>query len=181
MDALLGRKRRRFTWALDSAMSSDLQSQIVDAVEQAKRSFHRLVLLIGPTRTGKTPILRHLAESRNYPYLNINLHLSQRMLELPRSKRPRQVDRIFNTLVDENQGDLLVLDNLEILFDPSLQIDPLRLLKAVSRKQTIVAAWNGTLHDGVLRYAEPDHPEDRSYRNVDVLFVPISEETTASH
>ena len=158
-----------------------IEKNLVEAIAQARRSLHRLVLLVGPSGSGKTGILRQLAESESCVYLNINLHLCQRMLELPRSRRPHQVDRIFNSLVDENPGDLLVVDNLEVLFDPSLRVDPLRLLKAVSRKQTVVAAWNGTFHDGVLRYAEPDHPENRSCRDVDVLVVAISKETTSSH
>lgn len=160
----------------------DIQTPLLEAVRQVQRSFHRLVLVVGPSGAGKTEILRHLAESQSCPYLNINLHLSQRMLEMPRSKRPRQVDRIFNSLIDEHRADLLVLDNLEVLFDAALQVDPLRLLKAASRKQTLIAAWNGVAKDdGSLSYAEPDHPEYKSYRDVDVLVVPLTTESTASH
>jgi type II secretory pathway predicted ATPase ExeA len=166
---------------MSATPTTAVQKQLADAIEQAKRSFHRLVLVVGPSGTGKTEFLRQLAESERSPYLNVNLHLSQRMLELPRSRRPRQVDRIVNALAEGNRADLLILDNLEILFDPSLQVDPLRLLKAVSRKQTIVAAWNGTLQDGALTYAEPDHPEYRSYRDVDVLVVSVPTGTTPSH
>ena len=162
-----------------STVTTKIQEQLNEATEQAQRSFHRLVLLVGPSGTGKTGLLRQLAESRTCPYLNVNLHLSQRMLELPRNRRPRQVDRIFRDLLAEYPGDLIVLDNLEILFDPSLQIDPLRLLKSISRRQTFVAAWSGTFHDGVLTYTEPDHPEFKSYRDVDVLVVPVPTETTA--
>lgn len=163
-----------------SAMTTDTEKRLNEVMEQANRSFHKLVLLVGPIGTGKTELLRQLAESKGCPYLNVNLHLSQRMLELPRTRRPRQVDRIFNAIVDEHRGDLLVLDNLEILFDSSLQIDPLRLLKAASRKQTIVAAWCGAVHDGTLTYAEPDHAEYKSYRDVDVLVVTIPTDATAN-
>jgi hypothetical protein len=164
-----------------NAIATDIGKRLSAATEQAQRSFHRLVLLVGPSGTGKTGLLRQLAESQACPYLNVNLHLSQRMLELPRSRRPRQADPIFKSIVDEHRGGVLVLDNLEILFDPSLQLDPLRLLKSVSRRQAIVAAWSGTFQDGVLSYAEPDHREFRSYRDVDVLVVPVPAETTASH
>lgn len=161
--------------------TAEIQNHLLEAVAQVQRSFHRLVLLVGPPGTGKTAILRQSAEAQNCPYLNVNLHLSQRLLEIPRSNRPRQVDRIFNSLLDEHRADLLILDNLEILFDPALQLDPLRLLKAASRKQTLVAAWNGAAHEGALSYAEPDHPEYRSYRTVDVIVVPLVPESTASH
>jgi AAA domain (dynein-related subfamily) len=161
--------------------STTIEKKLIDAIHQAQRSVHRLVLLVGPSGAGKTEMLRRLADSHGCPYLNVNLHLSQRMLELPRNRRPRQVDHVFNALVDDNEGGLLVLDNLEVLFDPSLQLDPLRLLKAVSRKQTLVAAWNGTLNNGALSYAEPDHPEFKLYRDVDVLVVSVPQEVTASH
>jgi len=55
------------------------------------------------------------------------------MLDLPKSRRAMKAGPIFKELVTENRGDLLILDNLEVLFDPMLQLDPLRLLKSVMR------------------------------------------------
>ena len=69
-------------------------------------------------------------------------------------------------LLDEVVGTdepLVLLDNIEILFDTALKQDPLRLLQGVSRNRTIVAAWNGTLENGYLIYAAPEHPEHRRY------------------
>ena len=63
----------------------------------------------------------------------------------------------------EALSDLVVLDNIEILFDAALRQDPLRLLQGVSRNRTIVAAWNGTLENGYLIYAASEHPEHRRY------------------
>ena len=126
-------------------------------------------------------MLRRISDFHDCPIFNVNLKLSQSLLELPRIKRPRQVDRIFGELIDGYEGELVVLDDLEVLFDTALQLDPLRLLKLHSRNKTLVAAWNGTFHDGMLTYAEPDHPEYKSYRDVDVVVVPVAKETTASH
>jgi hypothetical protein len=55
----------------------------------------------------------------------------------------------------------VLLDNLELLFDISLKLDPLRCLQDLARDKTIVAAWNGTVTAGHLTYATPDHPEYR--------------------
>ncbi len=41
-------------------------------------------------------------------------------------------------------GDVVLLDNLEILFDTALEVEPLRLLQVSSRNRTIVASWNGS-------------------------------------
>lgn len=161
--------------------SRDILDDLTTAIEQAAASFSRLVLLAGPGECGKTLVLRQLSGDRGCSFINVNLSLSQSLLELPRTKRPRQVDRIFGELVDECEDDLVVLDDLEVLFDTELQIDPLRLLQLHSRNKTLVASWNGKYQDGVLSYAEPDHPEYKSYRDVDVVVVPIANKPTASH
>jgi len=67
------------------------------------------------------------------------------------------------------QAALVLLDNIEILFDVHLKQDPLRLLQGLSRNRTVVAAWNGSIVDGHMTYAVPDHPEYRRYPIRDFL------------
>ena len=66
---------------------------------------------------------------------------------------------------------VVLLDNTEILFDPALQQDPLRLLQHVSRNRTIVASWNGTVDDRYLSYADPGHPEHCRYPTGGLVIV----------
>ena len=149
----------------------DILNELTTAVDEAGRSYHRLVLLIGPSDSGKTQLLRHLSEGSGCDVLNLNLEFSRRMLDVARSRRPKQADRVFREIITGQSADLVLLDNLEVLFDTALQLDPLRLLQLASRNQTVVASWNGTLNDGLLSYAQPDHPEYKSYRNVDAITV----------
>ncbi|TWU49322.1 BREX-3 system P-loop-containing protein BrxF [Rubripirellula reticaptiva] len=142
-----------------------------EAIEQASGLFNRLVLLVAEGGSGKTTLLKKICENRTCSFINVNLGLSQKLLELPRSKRPAKVDRLFGELVEGCDGDLIALDDIEVLFDPALKVDPLRLLKGHSRNTTLIASWNGTFHDGTLSYAEPDHPEYKSYRDIDVAVV----------
>ena len=159
---------------------SDLE-QLTSAIERASQQYHQLVLLVGPSRTGKTNTLRALAKTGNYRYCNINLELAQRLLELTRNQRARQIERLMHDIVSETATDVVILDNLELLFDTGLQIDPLRLLKSVSRNHTTVASWSGKHDDGLLTYAEPDHPEYKSYRNVEAITVLAGNETRIGH
>jgi ATP/maltotriose-dependent transcriptional regulator MalT len=152
-----------------------------EAIDQAATLFNRLVLLAAPGASGKTLLLHEVCEQRSCPLINVNLRLSQKLLELPRTKRPARIDRLFGELIEACDGDLIVLDDLEVLFDPVLQVDPLRLLKGHSRNKTLIASWNGTFQDGTLSYAEPDHPEYKSYRNVVIPVVSVSKQTTASN
>lgn len=49
----------------------DIQARLLEAVGQVQRSFQRLILLVGPSGTGKTGILRRLAGSQKCLYKNL--------------------------------------------------------------------------------------------------------------
>jgi len=68
-------------------------------------------------------------------------------------------------------GDVVLLDNIEILFDVSLKQDPLRLLQGISRNKTVVAALSGAVKDEHMVYAAPGHPEFKRYSLRDCLVV----------
>ena len=122
---------------------------------------------------GKTAALQSISKEQAYPLINVNLQLCKAMLELTRSQRTRQVEQLFKAVVGAASAEVVLLDNLEVLFDPGLEVEPLRLLLNASRNQTLVAAWNGTFRDGTLAYAEPGHPEFAQYKQVEALVVPL--------
>ncbi len=147
-----------------------VQNKIKRSIQAAKGLYHRLVLLVGESGSGKTNVLRDIAEELGAPVINVNLALSGELLELTTKQRSLRLPGILNQVADQIQSPM-VLDNLEILFDKDLQQDPLRLLQSISRNRTLVASWNGSISSGRLLYAEPGHPEYRSYDTVDALIV----------
>lgn len=144
------------------------------AVAQATSRYFRLVLVVGPAGSGKTAAL---AEGRPEPassVLHLGSALGARLLPLSKRQRALQTQALLESLVDETGADPVFLDNLEILFDPALQQDVLRLLQGLSRNRTVVAAWPGNYHDGALSYAEPGHPEHVRYANPEAVIVSLS-------
>lgn len=135
--------------------------------------YHRLVLIVGPVGSGKTPLLKALCRRQNLPYLNVNLALSERMLNLTSKERPLRARRLLAEIFDEQPGDTVALDNIELLFDPSLRQDPLVCLQGLSRNVTLIAAWGGTYARNVLCYAEPGHPEYRRYDRPDAVIFAL--------
>ena len=152
------------------AVSADNLKQ---AIRQAGDLYYRLVLLAGPQGTGKTAVLQALAKENQYPLINVNYQLSKRMLELTRTQRSRQVERLLKEVIASAPGDVVLLDNLEILFDPGLEVEPLRLLQVSSRNRTVVASWNGSFQDGTLTYAEPGHPEFVQFKQTEAVVITV--------
>jgi len=155
-------------------MTEPLAAQILRKIAEARVLYHRLILMVGPAGSGKTSALQEVSASTSAPLVNVNLELSRRMLDLTERQRALQLPRLLGEIVGEATGDLpaatlaaqaglVLLDNIEILFDVHLKQDPLRLLQGLSRNKTVVAAWNGNIVDGHMIYAVPDHPEYRRY------------------
>lgn len=124
--------------------------------------YHRLILVAGLSGAGKTGTLRAVAAHTGAQVVNLNLELSRRLLDLTQSRRAIEVPGALDEILGRDRP-LVLLDNTEILFDPALRQDPLRLLQHASRNRTIVASWNGTVDDRYLSYADPGHPEYRRY------------------
>ena len=159
---------------LSLAKLAELEQLLPDIAHQ----YYRLALVAGTTGSGKTPLLKELCRQQDIPYLNVNLALSQRLLDLTSKERPLRVRRLLDDVIGEQPGDVIVLDNIELLFDPALHQDPLVCLQTLSRNKTLIVAWSGTYDDDdgekrVLTYAEPGHPEHRRYEHPEVIVVAL--------
>lgn len=146
-----------------------------EAIQQAASQYFRLVILAGPSGSGKTAALQAISRTLACHVVNVNLELSKRMLELTHTQRPRQAERLLKEVIADTSGEVVLLDNLEILFDTGLEVEPLRLLQVSSRNRTIVASWSGSYRDGTLTYAEPGHPEFVQFKEVDAVVVPVGD------
>lgn len=133
-------------------------------------ALHRqLILLIGPPGSGKTAALLGLAKklsglSSDVMLLDIGSALGARLASVSGKARSLEAANLLRELADEHsRNSVLLLDNIELLFDHHLHLDPLDLLKRQAQSRPVVAAWPGALHDGRLTYAHMGHPEYQDY------------------
>jgi len=154
-------------------MIGNLSKEILEKIEQVFGSYHRLVLLVASAGSGKTAVLKKVHQDLDVPLLNLNLEISRRMLDLTEQQRALQVHILLEDIIREVDNEVVILDNIEILFEVSLQQDPLRLLQGISRNRTIVAAWNGEIKDKTLTYATPEHSEYRRYPASELISAEI--------
>ena len=148
-----------------------LSAQIIYQLSQIVGLYHQLVLVVAPSGAGKTAALREVAGQTNGRYINVNLELSQRLLALPQRQCPLQAPGLLGDIVQGDCEQVILLDNVELLFDVALQLHPLRCLQTLARRRTIVTAWNGTVTNGLLTYAAPGHTEYRRYPLANLLVV----------
>jgi len=158
---------------VENNMSAQLM-RLVEAVNQAASQYFRLVIVAGVPGSGKTAMANSLASAQGYPVINVNLELSKRLLDLTRVQRSRQVERLLKEVIAGVPGDVVILDNIELLFDTALELEPLRLLQGASRNRTIVATWNGSFNNNTLVYAEPGHPEFVQFKQIEAIVVVAS-------
>lgn len=151
-------------------MAELIHDKLKRSMQAAEGLYHRLVLLVGETGSGKTLVLRKVADDFSTSVININLTLSSELLELTSKQRALRLPGIIEQIANKANSPIF-LDNIEILFDKELKLDPLRLLQGLSRNRSIVASWNGVASSGRLLYAKIGHPEYRSYDSVDALIV----------
>jgi DNA polymerase III delta prime subunit len=160
-------------------MNENVLDALHEAISHAQGMYSRLILMVGPSGTGKTKALQELSTENGKNITNVNLEMSRRLLELPVQRRGIRASQIFKDVVRDaaegapgtepagnGRNSVVLLDNLEILFDKDLNLNPLVLLEAASRNTTIVASWNGSYTDRKLTFARAGHPEYRYYDTV---------------
>ena len=134
----------------------------------------KLILLVGPSRSGKTQLLRQLGAKLNLEPLNVGLELGRRLAATPNNKRGFLAGELLREIADkERTEDPLLLDNLELLFEPGLQINPLDLVRRLAHSKRVVAVWPGELRGDRLVYADMSHPEHRDYSRDGVVVLEI--------
>ena len=143
-------------------------------IDQLGELNNKLIVLAGPRGSGKTKLLQELGKKLGVQPMNVNLELGRRLSATPQTGRGFSVGQLLREIADkERKDDLLLLDNLELLFERGLQINPLDLIKRLAHSRRVVAVWPGELRGNRLYYAEMTHPEYRDYDAEGVVALEI--------
>jgi hypothetical protein len=118
---------------------------------------HPCLLLVHPSIVRLQEAKELIVHHYSWPVLFVGQILSRNLLSVAPKRRPHKAPRAFSEAVQAYQpGPVLCID-IDLLFEPSLSLDPLRILKNASRRATLVATWPGTFMDGMLTYATAEH------------------------
>jgi hypothetical protein len=133
--------------------------EIESAISKANLSYHKLLVLAGKSGTGKTPLLRQISNNQGIPIINLGLTLSRQLLSLTIRQRKLKAADMIEDILGEPDSPRVGVDNTEIIFEPSLKLNALGLLRNISRNRLVIWAWNGEAEGDLLTYGYPGHPE----------------------
>ncbi|GGA50451.1 ATPase AAA [Kroppenstedtia guangzhouensis] len=136
---------------------NSLLVQLGEKMDQVRSQRHRLIFLVHTEE--KKQSLTELLKQLDAVHMNLSLLLSERLKEHPLNKRPLKVGRMVSEIVHQTESETLCFDQIELIFHPDLQQDPLRLFESVSGNKTILVCWPGEYDGNALSYAQPGHPE----------------------
>lgn len=135
---------------------------------------HRLIVVIQPFQRESQLSLGVFAQTHGCQYINVNREFSKHLLELSRSQRLSQGFYLLrDEIVGRASSEPVILEHIEILFDPALQLSPVNCLLQLARYRLVIARWKGCLIDGHLVYAEPGHPEYCRYSTEDIQILSL--------
>jgi hypothetical protein len=119
--------------------------------------YYRCLLLVHKDVARLNATGRKLAAHYHWPTLRVGQDLSRELLDIAPNRRPLMVQRKFPQLVREYTPGPLICSDIDLLFEPTLQIDPLRLLRETARLTTLIVLWPGSYSHDTLSYAVPEH------------------------
>lgn len=122
-----------------------MRAHLIEVIRTVSADRHKLVILLGNFGTGKTVLLKDVAQEINGKYINLNLELTERLLTLPRRTYADGVTahQLIDVLCDElsPHQEPLLIDNVELLFSPELgRLNPIDTFKRISRERPVVVA-----------------------------------------
>ena len=147
--------------------------RIVETVREGQKTAERLILLVGRPGSGKSKLLRELSTIRGWQYVNCRAFLTEELLEMVPKVRAQEASGIITKALDALKADVIVLDDMQVLFAPVLQVDPLQLLKQLGRKFTLVAAWPGEFDGNDLKISAAGQSAPRVYDAKDLTIIQI--------
>lgn len=102
-------------------------------------------------------------------HLNISKKLSTSLMNISANERSRFSQKWLNDTLVTYQNSPILCTFPDLLFDPSMEINPLSLFRQISRIKQLIVMWPGEYSSNNLSYAIPEHTHYRTWRITDSL------------
>jgi hypothetical protein len=135
-----------------------------DAVTDFLRASHTCLFLAHPEIRRLESAAGELIFTYSWPHLSLGRELGAVLLSETPQRRARSARQWLPVRLGEMTPGPALCTEIDLLFEPTLELDPLRLLSDVSRIARLVVLWPGHYTDDALTYAVPEHSHYRAWR-----------------
>ena len=125
-------------------------------------------LVVHPDLKVLKDIVVNLQDEYNCPSLNVSEDLSKELLSVQTRKRSKFVRWWLKNRLSDIEEEPAICTNIDLLFEPSLKLDPLHLLRQIGHRQKIIVLWSGGFENNTLSYAQPKHAHYATWQNPEV-------------
>ena len=154
---LFGERDKRFA----SVIATDPAMVLDRLADPVLPSSCLLVVHLEPERA--VADVRALTHDRGWPEIEVGREISAVLLNVAAKQRSRTAIAWLRAKVTDVAPGPTVLTGIDVLFEPSLELDPLALLRQMVRVTRVVAAWPGSIGANRLTYGVPKHAHYRTW------------------
>jgi len=141
------------------------QDALVESVNQflAAPPYEACLLLLhqDPARLHEATL--RLSEAFQWPGWPAGQALAAALLDTALPLRPAAAARWFGEACAARRPGPVLIGDIALLFEPALQLNPLRLFLDASRRTKLIVAWPGATDGRRLAYAVPEHHHYREW------------------
>ena len=94
---------------------------------------------------------------KDQPIINIGKEISSALMKIEAGQRKDRAPDILREIIDDYND--VTLEHIEVLFTPSLEIDPAACILKLCRNRKICYMWPGEIKGEQLFYEQPGNPE----------------------
>lgn len=94
---------------------------------------------------------------KDQPIINIGKEISSALITIEPDQRKDRAPNVLREILDEYKE--VTLEHIEVLFTPSLEMDPVASILNLCRNRKICFVWPGEIKGEQLVYEQPGSPE----------------------
>lgn len=122
------------------------------------------LILNHPSIRVLTAALGKVQQRFAYPTINLGAELSKELIHIAPGQRGIVARDLLERMLQSSGGEIVLCTGIDLLFEPSLHIDPLMAFRRAARIKKIIVFWPGSLEESGLAYAETGHQHYRAWR-----------------
>lgn len=143
------------------------EQDVLQRWDEIQNDEERILFIVGGPGSGKSKIIRNLAEQEGWEYIEAKELIEEEFLEVPHEERPAKAQDVICKALKAVDAQVVLIDSVDVLFAPILNLHPIELLRAISKMYPIVVGWRGHF-DGSQLHLE--HNNDPRYFSVEVQY-----------